>query len=360
MKKIFLFFSAILCFLSGYGQTLQTTATVTSGNEVILTASGESSSGYISSIQIMLPQSVITPVGTNVSTSSPNYAGDPYPVGSASKFKFTITGYFNSPATPITAKLTIKCTILNQNGNPSRNEDQIVTVTVNPVVQTSFPNQPRSRTFYKNDCGPGFESDPYTYSVPAGQYTASTQAAANALADAEITANGQNAANANRTCKQVYYNTITSASYTKNTCGSGYIASTEVYTVLANTYKAFSQAEADLKATNDLNANGQNFANTHGTCTEDRRRYRVNLRPTSPCTSSDEISGFVWIRRDLDLNNIYSQGAIIAYTSATGSTTAAEGSYKILYEITDNGEQGVRIFNVNSSGYINNYTLCSN
>ncbi|SHF10667.1 DUF5977 domain-containing protein [Chryseobacterium vrystaatense] len=64
-----------------------------------------------------------------------------------------------------------------------------------------------------------------------------------------------------------YYNAEKSKTFSKNCTGNG-IGSVHVYTVTANTYSSVSsQAEADNKAENDINTNGQNYANTNGTCT---------------------------------------------------------------------------------------------
>jgi len=67
--------------------------------------------------------------------------------------------------------------------------------------------------------------------------------------------------------KALYYNRTQSASFTKNNCPPGYTGSTVTYTVSAGTYGSdISQADADAQAQNDINANGQNYANASGTC----------------------------------------------------------------------------------------------
>lgn len=63
-----------------------------------------------------------------------------------------------------------------------------------------------------------------------------------------------------------YFNSEKSKVFTKD-CGSSGVGSTHLYTVAENTYSSTnSQLEADSMAENDLNANGQNYANTVGTC----------------------------------------------------------------------------------------------
>jgi Family of unknown function (DUF5977) len=66
-----------------------------------------------------------------------------------------------------------------------------------------------------------------------------------------------------------YYNTLQSQSFIKNDCPPGYTGSTVTYTVPAGTYSStVSQAAADQQALNNIAANGQNYANINGTCTQ--------------------------------------------------------------------------------------------
>ena len=95
-----------------------------------------------------------------------------------------------------------------------------------------------------------------------------SQAAADQQAIDDVKLNDQNYANANGTCSLLYYNVVESGTYTRNNCGSGYTPGTATYTVAANTYSTtVSQAAANQLAINDVNANGQNYANTNGSCT---------------------------------------------------------------------------------------------
>jgi len=64
-----------------------------------------------------------------------------------------------------------------------------------------------------------------------------------------------------------YYNTAASVTLNKQGCGGGSMGSAVTYTVPANKYSStVSQADAQSKATNDLNTNGQNYANANGQC----------------------------------------------------------------------------------------------
>jgi len=65
----------------------------------------------------------------------------------------------------------------------------------------------------------------------------------------------------------IFYNVQKSQAFTKNNCGAGYQGSSVTYTVAAAKYSStISQADADSKATADITANGQNYANVNGTC----------------------------------------------------------------------------------------------
>jgi hypothetical protein len=65
-----------------------------------------------------------------------------------------------------------------------------------------------------------------------------------------------------------YYNVAESGTFTDQSCGTGSMGSAVTYTVAANTYSSTtSQAAANQLAINAVNANGQSYANSHGTCT---------------------------------------------------------------------------------------------
>ena len=129
-----------------------------------------------------------------------------------------------------------------------------------------------SQSFKKNDCDPETEEgETVEYVVPAGKYSSEiSQEDADRQAQEDIAANGQNYANENGTCNTVlWYNSEQSKSFTKNDCNPDTEAGTEViYTVPERTYSStISQEDADGKATEDIEANGQNYANTNGECT---------------------------------------------------------------------------------------------
>ncbi len=131
----------------------------------------------------------------------------------------------------------------------------------------TYYNTAVSGSYTKNNCAAGSFGSTVTYTVAAGTYSSNvSQSAANNLAQSDVNANGQAYANSNGTC--TWYNAAKSGTFTRNNCGSGSTGSTVTYTVYAGAYNStVSQADADQKAQNDVNANGQSYANTYGSCT---------------------------------------------------------------------------------------------
>lgn len=68
-------------------------------------------------------------------------------------------------------------------------------------------------------------------------------------------------------CDGYFTNSVESGSFQKNNCATGYTGSVVTYTVPAGAYNSTtSQSAADQLAINDVNANGQAYANLHGSC----------------------------------------------------------------------------------------------
>ncbi|KAF2343094.1 DUF5977 domain-containing protein, partial [Flavobacterium tistrianum] len=105
------------------------------------------------------------------------------------------------------------------------------------------------------------------------------------------------------TVKSLYKNLIASGTFTRNNCGAGGTGSTVTYTVNAGTYIAATQAEADALAQNDVNANGQAYANAQGSCTF------VNVVKSGTFTRNNCGAG--------------GTGSTVTYTVNAGTYTAA-------------------------------------
>ncbi len=103
--------------------------------------------------------------------------------------------------------------------------------------------------------------------VPANTYYATTQTAADNLAQSDVDVNGQVYANTNGVCTVGWYNEQRSGTFTKNDCDSGYSGLTANYIIQAGTYTSTtSQSHANQLAQNDVDANGQSWINTYGDC----------------------------------------------------------------------------------------------
>lgn len=155
----------------------------------------------------------------------------------------------------------------------------------------SIGNTLQSGSFTSNCFGGG----QVTYTVAANTYYAATQAEANQLAQQDIAQNGQAYADAHGSC--VFYNVAMSQTFYKN-CGRPLIGTAVDYNVAARTYSASSQAAANQLAQDDINANGQAYAEAHGTC--------YNPNACSNCTGQDRKC----------INNLCEEGVLI-YTSQT-------------------------------------------
>ena len=133
-------------------------------------------------------------------------------------------------------------------------------------------SEERSCTKTKNDCPEDYEGTEWTYEVPAGKYSSIiSQEDANSKADADIEKNCQAAVNENASCTTIrWWNTKQQKEFTKNDCDSDtQKGSTVTMVVDAHTFSSdVSQQDADQKALDYLDANGQNYANEHGHCSE--------------------------------------------------------------------------------------------
>jgi hypothetical protein len=131
----------------------------------------------------------------------------------------------------------------------------------------TWTNQAQSGNFTRNNCGTNGTGSTVTYTVAASSYSSTISLAdANQKAVDAVNAGGQAYANANAGC--TWTNQAQSGNFTRNNCPPNYTGSSVTYNVAANTYNStISLADANQKAIDDVNANGQSYANTNGTCT---------------------------------------------------------------------------------------------
>lgn len=126
---------------------------------------------------------------------------------------------------------------------------------------TTYYNKYISEIFIKA-CGAGYIGDSIVYNIPANMFSSSvSQADADAQAENYLLTNGQNYANTTGTCRTLYYNIIQSQTFTSETCPAGYTGGSVTYTVPPNRYNSLvSQAEADQMALDEIESNGQTYA----------------------------------------------------------------------------------------------------
>lgn len=155
----------------------------------------------------------------------------------------------------------------------------------------------------------------------------------------------------------VYYNAVRSGNFTRNNCTGCLAGASVTYTVPAQTYSAASQAEADQMAQDDVNANGQVYANNFGTCT---------TPPNAASTGSNAVSGksfTITLQNTCTGTNYqFTMPAGIVSGVALGSVPA--GTYNVTFSTQAGSTQYTyRINGTNSirgnGGTISNVTLLS-
>lgn len=127
----------------------------------------------------------------------------------------------------------------------------------------TYNNLAISEVFTKNDCPAGFIGSKVTYTIQANGYSSTiSQADADQKAEDELNRYGQANANTHGSCIQLFYNVALSQSFNIQSCPTGYAGGTYTYSVAAGTYTStVSQADADEMAQDEIDANGQTYAN---------------------------------------------------------------------------------------------------
>ncbi|QRY58005.1 DUF5977 domain-containing protein [Sphingobacterium siyangense] len=208
-----------------------------------------------------------------------------------------------------------------------------------PSAGTAYYNQAASKTFSKNNCGPESTGSSMNYVVPAGKHVSTiSQAMADSLAQQDIRANGQNYANENGSCTVNYYeNQYLSQTFARNNCGPGSTGSNVTYVVPAGTYNStISQEAANSLAQQDIQANGQNYANANGTCTIS---YSTLTIFNNTNASASHIHMDLWNGASLVKSGNFSSapGGNVAFTNIP------PGSYKIVISVNGGGTYSFRI-----------------
>lgn len=163
----------------------------------------------------------------------------------------------------------------------------------------------------------------------------------------------------------VYGNVLKQQTFTRNNCGSGYIGGSAIYTVNAGTYKSvISQADADQQAQNDINTNGQNYANANGTCT---------APPNIDVTYTNGTNATVYLELTNTISSItyyYTLNANITTSTIAlqnGKTAAQsqipQGTYNAYMYSNTGAPYRYRVYNYTQSGVTtfqaSNVSLCA-
>ncbi|WP_367865954.1 DUF5977 domain-containing protein [Pedobacter sp. WC2423] len=205
MRKIYLLLSLTFFGLTGYTQTLTGPATSTSGSTIEVAVSGETSTSHCLNYPLFNPTETTTAspyesIGTSANPS--NIQGkNLWNASTKNPTKFSMMVH-NSFSYPVTATYYFTIKITDDNTGRSYDTRQQFTITINPSVITpgTYYNREKTRVLYRNNCGPGYTSEPLTYTVPAGKFISYTQDNADAMAEVDIITNGQDQANRDLTC----------------------------------------------------------------------------------------------------------------------------------------------------------------
>ena len=162
---------------------------------------------------------------------------------------------------------SVKIRVSSRDGSVSEE----CTVVHKKKEQVVYRNKRQSALFTKEGCNPETEKgEELEYVVEAGKYTSIiSQSDADDKAMRDIEQNGQNWVNEHGRCITIlWYNVKKSKSFRKNDCDPDTEEGSLVtMTIEAGQFSSFiSQEDADRKAEAELNAKGQDYANSHGTC----------------------------------------------------------------------------------------------
>lgn len=160
-------------------------------------------------------------------------------------------------------------------------------------------NDRKSKMFQKTDCEVTEVGSMVEYVVEAGRFSSSvSKEDANQKALDALEAEGPGYANEHGTCEtNLWYNVEKSRVFYKNDCEDGFIGAPYTYTVEAGKYTSdVSQEDADQKALDDIEKNGQEQANLNGECVTDPNYFvgKASARvQKNDCDAESQTGSFV-------------------------------------------------------------------
>ena len=160
-------------------------------------------------------------------------------------------------------------------------------------------NDRKSKMFQKTDCEVTEVGSMVEYVVEVGRFSSSvSKEDANQKALEALEAEGPGYANEHGTCEtNLWYNVEKSKVFYKNDCEDGFIGAPYTYTVEAGKYTSdVSQEDADQKALDDIEKNGQDQANLNGECVTDPNYFvgKASARvQKNDCDAESQTGSFV-------------------------------------------------------------------
>ncbi|TXJ24839.1 MAG: hypothetical protein E6Q24_14910 [Chitinophagaceae bacterium] len=196
----------------------------------------------------------------------------------------------------------------------------------------TWTNQAQSGNFTRNNCGTNGTGSTATFTINAGTYNSTVSLAdANQQAVNAVNAGGQNYVNATGSC--TWTSQQQSGSFTRNNCGTNGTGSVMTYYVNASAYSSTtSLADANQKAVNDVNTNGQAYVNTNAGCTWTNQAQSGNF------TRNNCASG--------------GSGGTVAYN-------VGAGIYSSTTSLADANQKAVDAVNAGGQAYANANATCT-
>ena len=200
-------------------------------------------------------------------------------------------GQFSSPISQEDADRKAEAE-LNAKGQDYANEHGICNT-------IKWYNDRKSKMFQKTDCEVTEVGSMVEYVVEAGRFSSSvSKEDANQKALEALEAEGPGYANEHGTCEtNLWYNVEKSKVFYKNDCEDGFIGAPYTYTVEAGKYTSeVSQEDADQKALDDIEKNGQDQANLNGECVTDPNYFvgKASARvQKNDCDAESQTGSFV-------------------------------------------------------------------
>lgn len=160
-------------------------------------------------------------------------------------------------------------------------------------------NDRKSKMFQKTDCEVTEVGSMVEYVVEAGRFSSSiSKEDANRKALEALEEEGPGYANEHGTCEtNLWYNTEKEKVFYKNDCEDGFVGAPYTYRVEAGKYTSdVSQEDADQKALDDIERNGQNQANLNEECIPDPNYFigKASARvQKNDCDPESQTGSFV-------------------------------------------------------------------